>query len=364
MAAVNGLMIYYSQEARMYAMAAFFVSGAMYYFIKRKREEGRGKKERKAYLLYFIFMAMALYSHYLTWLLLPFLAIWGLRYVLPVLLTVPWWPMLTRQLSSGLAAAENPVWADLSRTNFKNLALVAVKFVTGRVPWPESWWGEIGVGLVVLVFWTMVMIGGIRVIREIRQIGQIRDRRLMLALWAFGPLALGAIIGLFIPVFTYFRFLFAVPAILILAVNGISRLGKLAELGKFGVLAMILAFSLWYLLIPENQREDWRGAVAELRRQDEAPMVIIHPAVRPPFEYYDQRSEVRGQRSEVVSSQRSEVRGQRSVWYIPYAQEIFDPEDSTRMRLRGEGYVRNHEKHFRGVTLERWDIGIAMTDKL
>ena len=341
----------------MYAMAAFFVSGAMYYFIKRKREEGRGKKERKAYLLYFIFMAMALYSHYLTWLLLPFLAIWGLRYVLPVLLTVPWWPMLTRQLSSGLAAAENPVWADLSRTNFKNLALVAVKFVTGRVPWPESWWGEIGVGLVVLVFWTMVMIGGIRVIREIRQIGQIRDRRLMLALWAFGPLALGAIIGLFIPVFTYFRFLFVVPAILILAVNGISRLGKLAELGKFGVLAMILAFSLWYLLIPENQREDWRGAVAELRRQDEAPMVIIHPAVRPPFEYYDQRSEVRGQRSEVVSSQRSEVRGQRSVWYIPYAQEIFDPEDSTRKFLSEKGYVRTYEKHFRGVTLERWNMG-------
>ena len=348
MTAVNGLMIYYSQEARMYAMAAFFVSGAMYYFIKRKKEEGRRKKEGKAYLLYFVFMVMALYSHYLTWLLLPFLAIWGLRYVLPVLLTVPWWPILVKQLQAGVAAAGNPVWAGLSQTNFKNLALVVVKFVTGRVPWPDEVWAQMVTGGMVLWFWLLVAVGGIRAIREIRQ---IRDSKLVLIFWAVGPLILGAIIGLFIPVFTYFRFLFVLPAILILALMGASKSGIFGKLGLLGVLG---TFSLLYLFKPGFQREDWRGAVEELHRQDETPIVIIYPAVKPPFDYYDRGNSIVVVKRSDLAAARSDLM-KSSIWYIPYAQAIFDQEDSMRMRLRDEGYVRNYEKHFRGVTLERWE---------
>ena len=363
LAAVNGLMIYYSQEARMYAMAAFFVSGAMYYFIKRKREEGRGKKERKAYLLCFIFMVMALYSHYLTWLMVPFLAIWGLRYVLPVLVTIPWWPILLKQLSAGMSAAGNPVWAELSRTNFKNLGLVAVKFVTGRVPWPDWVLAQIVIGSLIISFWVLVVAGAINCMRQMGRMGlmgKIRDWRFGLILWAFGPLILGAIIGLFVPVFTYFRFLFVVPAILILAAMGASQLGKLGKFVKLGGLGVMLMFSGWYLLFSINQREDWRGAVEELHRQDETPVVIIHPAVRPPFDYYDKDSSiVIVERSDFAAARlpagqaRSDL-NRHSIWYIPYAQAIFDQEDSTREILKIMGFERVYERHFRGVTLEKW----------
>ncbi len=357
MAAVNGLLIYYSQEARMYAMAGFFTAGAMYWFLKANKSNKDYKNYKKDFLWFVIFMTLALYSHYLTWLLLPFVAVWGLRYVLPVLATIPWWPMLAKQLAAGVSAAGNPVWASLSRTNFKNLALVAVKFVTGRVPWPEGWWGQVAVGGAALAFWLAVIIGGIRVIREIRQIGQIRDRRLMLTLWAFGPPALGAAIGLFIPVFTYFRFLFVLPPMLILLAAGVNQLGRLGKFVKLGGLGVMLVFGGWYLLIPENQREDWRGAVAQLHRQEESPMVIIHPAVRPPFEYYDKGESLIVERPGLAAARPGLNR--HSIWYIPYAQAIFDPEDSTRKFLMAEGYVRTFEKHFRGVTLERWDIEIA-----
>jgi hypothetical protein len=355
LAAVNGLMIYYSQEARMYAAAAFFVSGAMYFFMKMNKTNKTDKTNGTDYAIYCLFLAAAMYSHYLTWLMLPFVAIWGLRYLAPAALTVVWWPMLWKQFQAGLSAAGNPVWAELSRTNFKNLSLVAVKFVTGRVGWPQSWWGEMGVGLVVLIFWTMAAVGGIRLIRVIRQ---IRDHELMLIFWAVGPLVLGAAIGLFVPVFTYFRFLFVVPAMLILFSLGASQLGRLGKFVKLGGLGVMLVFSGWYLLTFENQREDWRGAVAELHRQETAPAVIIHSAVRPPFDYYDRgNSIVVVERSDLAAA-RSDL-NKPSVWYIPYAQQIFDPEDSMRKFLEELGYVRVYERHFRGVTLERWDIKIA-----
>lgn len=357
MAAVNGLLIYYSQEARMYAAAAFFVSGGMYFFMKINKSNKDYKNYKREYLCFLILMGLALYSHYLTWLLLPFLAIWGLRYLAPLVLTMPWWPMLWKQLQAGLSAAGNSVWADLSRTNFKNLALVAVKFVTGRVAWPESMWGEIVVGLLVIGYWVLVGRGAIREIREIGGIGGVRGtRRAIIIFWAFGPVVLGSLIGLIIPVFSYFRFLFAAPAVMILAAFGVNQLGRFGKFVKLGVLGAMLVFSGWYLLIPGNHREDWRGAVEELRRQDEKPVVMIHPAVKPPFDYYD-----RGE--SIVIPLRIHLAWRQgessSLWYIPYAQAIFDPEDSVRKELLEGGYVRTFERHFRGVTLEGWENEIA-----
>ena len=141
------------------------------------------------------------------------------------------------------------------------------------------------------------------------------------------------------------------PAILILALMGASKSGIFGKLGLLGVLG---TFSLLYLFKPGFQREDWRGAVEELHRQDETPIVIIYPAVKPPFDYYDRGNSIVFVKRSDLAAARSDLM-KSSIWYIPYAQAIFDQEDSMRMRLRDEGYVRNYEKHFRGVTLERWE---------
>ena len=92
--------------------------------------------------------------------------------------------------------------------------------------------------------------------------------------------------------------------------------------------------------------------MAELHRQDEAPVVIIHPAVRPPFEYYDKGESLIIERPGLAAARPGLNR--HSIWDIPYAQAIFDPSDSTREFLGGLGYKRVFERHFRGVTLEKW----------
>lgn len=333
LAAVNSLLIYYSQEARAYAMAAFLVTGAMYFLIK-------GKK--LGYLGYLILMTLAMYSHYLIWLLLPFLAIAGIQYLLPLALTIPWWPMVWRQLQIGQMVSQNTVWAKIGETNWQNIGLVIIKFITGRVSFPES---LILAGIVILIsisIWFLI----------IKNVLARKDKiDLILALWGFGPLILGALIGIKIPIFIYFRFIFVLPALILLLAKGINGLkGKMGIWIKYGLIVIYSSFSLLYLFNPNYHRENWKGAIAELHKLDDKPTVIIHPAVRPPFDYYDRNE------STVLNfaDLRLTINDLPSVWYFPYAQPIFDSNDKTREMLFLLGLERVYEKHFNGVTLEKW----------
>lgn len=355
LAATNGLLIYYSQEARMYAMATFFVTASVYVFLRLQH-----RYSRLLLTTYYLLLTMALYSHYLTWLMVPVFVIGGMRgmrgvrevglrgikYALPLLATAPLWPLLVKQLQNGIASAENSQWAMLSQTTPKNVALVFIKFVSGRVPFPDGPMLQVLVGGLVMAFWVGVAMGVVRVIREVRKRKGIEGGKTVILLWATVPLVLGTLIGLVIPVFSYFRFLFVLPAVLLLFSFGVR---KWIFQGIWVV--VFLSFSLLYLLSPSNHRENWRGAVALIHARSEQPMVIIHPAVRPPFDYYD-----RG-RSKVLDSDSlhpSSLFPYLSIWYIPYAQLIFDPVDTTRIQLKNQDFSRTFERHFNGVTIEQW----------
>lgn len=344
--AVNGLLVYYAQEARMYAMATFFVTAAMYFFLRHHTS-----KRTSFYLFYLFALSLALYSHYLTWLLLPFFAIWGFRYLVPLFLTIPWWSMLYGQLQAGLSTAGNPVWSALSQTNLRNVSLIVIKFMAGRVSISQLWNdGGIQAALVLTIpiLWGFVLYGAFLFWKRGTS---RRTAEKAIVCWAFGPLFLGALIGLIVPVFSYFRFLFSLPAVLILLSAGFSRTYRRQMIAV--VAGVSLLFSLMYVLNPKNHREDWKELVQTIHRQDEAPTVLMYQAVQPSFDYYDR------QRTRVIpahtlgDSTRPVLLD--SLWYIAYAQPIFDPHNSARSALRSQGYLRTYEHHFRGVTLERWD---------
>lgn len=338
--AANGLLIYYSQEARMYAMATFFVTASVWAFLKLQE-----KYSPKLFVVFCLLFAAALYSHYLVWFMIPVFFIAGVRKVgiarsiAPVIATVPLWPLLVKQLQAGIASAGNSQWAMLSQTTPKNVALVFVKFVTGRIPFPHEPVLQILVGGIVLAFWIRVLRGGIKA---------LRDQKLIIVAWAMVPLAFGGLIGLVIPIFSYFRFLFVLPAVILL-----FSLGLRSRVTKSLWAAVFLLFSLLYLLNPLNHREDWRGAVAGIYAQSKTSIVLIHPAVRPPFDYYDHG------RSTVVYfadvSKLAEAETSNQIWNIPYGQPIFDPGDTTRAELKRLDFSRSFEQHFQGVTIEEWE---------
>lgn len=331
--AVNGLLVYYSHEARMYMMATALVTAAMYFFLRHRYERRPG-----SYLLFLVMATAALYTHYLVWFALAGLAIWGVRYIAPFLFTVPWLPMLIKQFQLSGGISGNPAWAEIGTTSLKTIGLVLIKFVTGRVSFPHNFYLQIAELTLVAIFWGGVAVG---IIKLLRKKSSWEEARVLLVFWGLVPLALGAVIGLFIPIFVYFRFIFTLPALVILFGSSLSRMSKhlwlVVMLGQLG-------FTLFYLLSTANHREDWRGAVAAIYQLDASPAVVVNDAVRPAFDYYERN------KSRVIQSNQITD----AVWYIPYASPIFDPNDMMRADFAAAGLNRTHEQHFRGVTIERW----------
>lgn len=334
--AFSGLLIYYSQEARMYSMAAFFTAGAFYFLLKNELSQ---KRQAINLILFSIFFAAGLYSHYLVWLLLPLLFIMGKKYLLPFIAVLPWLPMLFKQLASGLSAAGNPVWAQLSQTSVKNVLLVGIKFATGRVPFPDSGGLMMLAAIFTALFWFLAFSGA----SELSSKSETKRALRILLGWIFWPLSLAAVVGIFVPVFSYFRLLFILPPVLILASIGAVRRRWLLEPVVLG----LMITSAIYVSGETYRRENWEAAAKDIENHEPGAAVIIHPAVRPPFDYYD-----RGKSKVIQSTEIS-----NSLWYVPYAQPIFDPDNSMGRILESQNYKRTYQKHFRGVTVEHWERG-------
>ena len=316
LAATAPLLIYYSQEARMYSLTAFTATATLYFFIKKSK-------------LYILTAILMLYSHYLTWLLIPVLL--SLPTLLVLLSLLPWLPILLSQLNQGLDAATNPAWAQLSNLSIKNVLLVPIKFLIGRLP------VETNLFYAALLFLPLCLVAYLL----------FKAKNKFLSAWLFTPLILGALISLKIPVFSYFRFLFVLPAFYLLLTQGINRLPKHLRSYTFILFLLInLATSGLYLLNSNFHRENWRDAVAYIHATDPNSQVLIISAIHSPFEYYD-----REQSSHIHETDLNRLIGQSAFWYIPYAQPIFDPDDKIRRTLDQLGFEAVSERHFRGVTV-------------
>lgn len=313
LAATSPLLIYYSQEARMYSLAAFTATATLYFLTKKS----------KIYSL--LFAILMLYSHYLTWLLIPILS------PLVLLFLIPWLPTLWSQLNQGLGAAANPAWAQLSNLSIKNVLLVPIKFLIGRLPIEAN------------IFYVFILF--IPLCLSAYLIFKAKNK--LLYAWFFTPLILGALISLKIPVFSYFRFLFVLSAFYLLLTLGISQLPKKLHFYTFTLFIFINLFSSGLYLLNSNfHREDWRSAVNYIQATDPTSQVLIISAIHSPFEYYD-----RGRSSHIHETDLNRLINQPSVWYIPYAQPIFDPQDKIRRTLDQLGFAETSPRHFRGVTV-------------
>ncbi len=343
--ATSGLLVYYSQEARMYSLTALTALGSLYSLLKLHQNRS------KLFTFYFLlFTCLMFYSHYLTWLLIPILLLLEPLFTGIILLfLVPWLPILWQQLNQGLGAASNPVWANLSSLSLKNILLMPVKFLIGRLP------VEANLFYALILFLPLCLVTYIlfqSIIRTLAEVKKLDIRRYpleaILWLWFLTPLILGTFISLKIPIFSYFRFLFLTPIVYLLIIHGISLINKKNQWLLIGFfICTNLLTSSFYLINSSNHREDWKSAAAYIHLQP-AP-VFIYEAVRSPFEYYD-----RGQSLRVSEDSLDEAIGKPDVWYISYAQPIFDPQNKVRSTLENLGFQEITKRHFRGVTVIRY----------
>lgn len=305
--AVNPLAIYYSQEARMYSLVLLTVLLTIFTFLRKK------------WFWFYLFLLTTLFLDYIPWLILPLFLPYSLLAFIPVL---PWLPVMWQQFQASNLLAQNfPLWGQVvGAFDLKAVALVPVKFIFGRIPTHFLFAFPAAVYFAIL--------------------SKARNR--FLWTWLLFPLALGLILSVRIPIFTYHRFLFVLPAFLLLLAAGAVQKRLLIWLVIVVSLVSLAAFDL----TPSFQREDWREAVAYFNSD---PGVVLLPNLSQaaPILYYNPAQAVfdKNNLPENLDS---------PVYLIRYVQEIFDPQDTQKLRLENTGHHRVAEKNFNGVVVWKY----------
>lgn len=334
----NPLIMYYSQEARMYMMATFFIVSAYYFFLCLEGYKF-GKLQKKNIILCNLCIALSFFTFYgsiffisalyiylllkrnyrLFWLLHP-------GFLVSLLILAP---LLYQQYLHSQTALQYVVnWRlVLGQANLKNLFLVPLKFAVGRISfYPKLVYYSLS-GL-----WTLVV--GFFFVR-----GFIRRKHLLF--FFFFPLFLGILFSFFSPLLQYFRFLYLVPLMcLVLAVGIYDR--------KTVSVALVTGFILWsvaYLFLSQFHREDWKSLAADLPRRASVYMI---PSSSDPLRYYRPDIVVLDIRSPELMSTPGVDR-----LVLPYTADIYGI--NLHAYLENKSLKLKETKTYRELTLEVWE---------
>ncbi|MBI2909326.1 MAG: glycosyltransferase family 39 protein [Chloroflexi bacterium] len=303
--AMAPLQVYYSQETRMYTLAALLAVSSCYLFLRvlphAHAERGAGLWQRSGacWATYVAASTALLYAHYagaavlvaqsLTVFVLQrrrarYLLQWVAAHMVILLLFLPWLMIALGQLRS------HPGYDPLPLTGY--IARTAAGFTLGLAAAPEPWWAAVG------LVWLLVAIGAVACGRQTRD----APSRL-LAPWLVVPLASVLLISLLVKPFFEPRFLMpATPAFALLLAAGIMaswRAASSARRGRMMLRIAPLAAALTAVLLAgqglmgyyyDNRyaRDDWRGLARQIQMvaQPTDAIVLDDPGLTETFSYY------------------------------------------------------------------------------
>ncbi len=371
----NPLIIYYSQEARMYMMTTMFLTSALYYFCKnrvprrslsqisRDGDDNTHPCHSRANgnlnllkipafagmtntLLMNLFFSLAFLTFYgsiffitsiLFYLLIKkqwksfFISLFIIIYSLFMI-----YPLLSQQLINAkfsLMAVKN--WSlVLGKANLKNLLLIPVKFSIGRIDFYPKW-------IYYLISGTWTFFVFFLLFKNLKL--KIKNSRLkvLLCYLLIFPLFLGFIISFITPLLQYFRFLYLIPVLAIL-------LSFVDDLNKKILLFGFLFFSLIYLIFPQFHREDWKSLSFYLK-QNQIEEVFIIPSSADPLLYYNKEIKINDLRK---ICQKKDLSFGKKIYFIPYTAEIYG--FSYQDCLANIKFSLKERKNFHRLPLEIW----------
>ena len=339
LAATNPLLIYYSQEGRTYSLTTFLVTASFYYLL------AYFKQPKRIYLFsYLFFTVLFLWSSYLAW----FVALaqglyllgkrnWPLFIALLVATSslILWLPSLFKSLSFGLGDASSlSGWAQVvGGTSLKALALTWIKLNLGRISFPNP-----------LLYALVVLALALLHFMILKKARTLSPNSRPLIIWLLVPLLFASLVSLVIPVYSYTRVLFVVPAYLLLLAFGLSRLPR--SVTYLAVLSQLI-FLLIFWLTPRFHRENWRSLSRDLNAQTDLLVAIPSLKVTAPLTYY-QLTHTPLALPDLASTN-------QPLYYIRYAEEIFDPSRLGLANLTHFGYTLKEERTYTGLVLEIYE---------
>lgn len=319
--AVAPLHIYYSQEARMYSLAAMLATLAFYFYLKKR------------FIFFSAVLALGLWADYMVIFIVPvflFLPRNRIFTLLSLVFSLPMLLFLPSQLSIG--AGVSPNWANLlGETNIKNTLLIPVKFIIGRISFDNN-----------IFYFLIVALPAFLIAYLLLQSFMQDKKQRLLWYWLITPVIVGLVVGIFIPVVSYFRFLYVLPAMYILISLSKSKF-------IYILIVLNLAFSAIYLFNPKFHREDWRGLVSYVESASEGDTKVIFPAnsQMEAYKYYAKKDNFSG--PEGIN------KNLEKIWLIRYVYDIVDPEDKARVKVEELGFKKQSEMDFTGVVLFKYE---------
>lgn len=351
LSATSPLLIYYSQEVRMYILITILVALQTLVFLSLLKSQAFWKWTLFAFLNCLLF-----FSDYITVFYFPVLIIYPLikkdfRLLLKILLSFGplvgllylWYPMLETQLLKNSQIVESfPGWQYIvGGPTLKNLAVTWMKFIIGRISFEPK-----------LIYYSLALLGTVPVLISLYYAVRRIKKDLVIWLWLVVPFILGFLFSFVIPVFNYFRFIYILPALLILVSIGIYETKtKLTQ--RLLIIAILITNIVGlgiYYIDPSQHRENWRQAVNFIETTPRGNELVVFDFIEPlaPYRWYSRQTvEVIGATDSysadpVKTPQKLEpaLEGKTRIYHFEYLRDLTDPGKIVEQKLLNEGFSK------------------------
>lgn len=345
--AISPLHVYYSQEARMYVLAAFAVTLSCYFLhllITNKKW---------AWLGYIVSLVLILYSDYVAYLVIPaqiIYLIWVrkfnkkalMSYLIAGVAFFPWLRIFPLQLQTGINKSVSlPGWSQIvGGGNIKDLLLIPIKFFFGRVTLLNKYL-NLGISAFVGIIMGTIFIYGVK---------KLNQSTKLLVCWVFIPVILAFIISFFIPVLSYFRLIYILPAFYLILGKSLENFPKKIAVAGFIFVCVVSITSLaGYYLDSRFQREDWRGAVSFVsQRLDQNSVVVFeNTEVLAPARYYS--TDLSKFKPGISADLVNDLTNKNKVYLFEYLVDVYDPKRLVEQNLRNLKFNEKETFDFQGV---------------
>ncbi|MFA5933026.1 MAG: glycosyltransferase family 39 protein [Microgenomates group bacterium] len=346
------LHIYYSQEARMYALSAFAVSLSIYSLIRLLRND------RYSLLIYLLSSALVLYSDYVAYFIFPtqliYVFLFQKQYIKTILLSLglsvmlfsPWLFIFPNQLTAGQnTAILIPGWKEVvGGSSLKELVLLPVKTLMGRVSLENS-----------LLYLLLIAVLASPFLFVFTNVKKVFDNKYYLILfWLIFTPVLVWIFSYIVPVFSYFRLLYILPAFYIAAAVCLVKFSNSYFKMLLGLILFFeLSVSCLYLFDNNFQREDWRGAIDIVTQNIDKQTLVVFENTEIPAaaKYYS--NNLTNFEPGLADDFESKFLNVRKVYLFEYLADVYDPERSIEQKIKGMNFIEINTYNFIGVGFVR-----------
>ncbi len=370
--AASAFHVYFAQEARHYALAAFFVTLSWYFFVEllagRRLEHWRGwlgvALANAAALYTFYYTALAIAAQLVVLLLLwrdvgrKLVASWLWWQLLPAALFALQVPAILDHLAR-LRVHEPPTGLRLASD--EGLLLTASQFTCGFI-------GKLGGSFGAVAAAAAAALGVLALLAGVAGARERRSAAAVALAWLLVPVALLALLPLRGHVYEPKHLIAASPALALLPAIGMASARRIVRTLSAALVALLLAANALSLALYYGRRvekENWRSAIAEMM-EDAAPNDIVvfnPPSVHFPFHYYYRPHRQRLPVLKIEAPAKGEpfrageLNLGRRVWVLEGRSNVERPNPLVRRALEGEDpakplYPKLLERSYQGLVGE------------